>query len=389
MPAELICATCHGMAPADLLRWRCSCGGLYDLRLKAIFPREAIRNRPQSLWRYREALPLPPGGEVVTLGEPVTPLHPWPALPGSHLKLEFLLPTGSFKDRGACVMLSHMKRLGVQAGVEDSSGNAAASVAAYAARAGIACRIFVPASASSGKLAQIATYGAEVVPVPGSREDVAAAARQEAEHRYYASHVFNPYFFQGTKTFAFEVWEQLGFRAPDQVILPVGHGTLYLGAYIGFRDLLEAGEIPRLPRLIGIQAEPCSPLAAAWNGRPDAEPGTTIAEGIRIATPDRAEAILEACRQSDGDLLTVSEAEIVSALFTLGRAGLYVEPTAAVAPAGALKLAVAGRLPAGGTTVIPLTGSGLKAGSTIAELLRRQSDGGTRGSQHPGRMAPH
>jgi threonine synthase len=263
-----------------------------------------------------------------------------------------------------------MKRLGIRAGVEDSSGNAAAAVAAYAAQAGIACRIFVPASASSGKLAQIAAYGAEVVPVPGTREDVAAAARQAAAHSYYASHVFNPYFFQGTKTFAYEAWEQLGFRAPDLVILPVGHGTLYLGAYLGFRDLLEAGEIPRLPRLIGIQAEPCAPLAAAWSGRPAALPGTTIAEGIRIAAPDRAEAILEACRQSDGDLLTVSETEIVSALFTLGRAGLYVEPTAAVAPAGALKLAAAGRLPAGGTTVIPLTGSGLKAGSTIAELLK-------------------
>jgi threonine synthase len=245
-------------------------------------------------------------------------------------------------------------------------------VAAYAARAGIACRIFVPASASSGKLAQIATYGAEVVPVPGSREDVAAAARKEAERSYYASHVFNPYFFQGTKSFAFEIWEQLGFRAPDQLILPVGHGTLYLGAYLGFRDLLKAGEIPRLPRLIGIQAEPCAPLVAAWCGRPAARPGSTIAEGIRIAAPDRAGAILQACRESDGELLTVSEEEIVSALFRLGRAGLYVEPTAAVAPAGALKLAAAGRLPGEGITVIPLTGSGLKAGSTIAELLKSQ-----------------
>ncbi len=370
MPPELICATCHGVAPADVLRWRCLCGGLYDVQFKAIFPREAIHHRPPSLWRYREALPLSPECETVTLGELVTPLLPWAVLPGSYLKMEFLLPTGSFKDRGACVMLSHMKWLGVRAGVEDSSGNAGAAVAAYAARTGIACRIFVPASTSSGKLAQIATYGAEVVPVPGTREDVAAAAQKEAERTYYASHVFNPYFFQGTKTFAYEVWEQLGFRAPDQVILPVGHGTLYLGAYLGFRDLLEAGEIGRLPRLIGIQAEPCAPLAAARHGRPPAEPGTTIAEGIRIAAPDRAEAILAACCQTDGDLLTVSEAEIASALFTLGRAGLYVEPTAAVAPAGGLKLAAAGRLPAGTTTVIPLTGSGLKAGSAIADLLK-------------------
>ena len=378
-----MCATCQTAAPRETLRWRCPCGGLYDLRVTAAFPREALRGRPQTLWRYREALPLLPGCDAVTLGEPITPLLPWSALPGSHVKLEFLLPTGSFKDRGACVMLTHMKGLGVRAAVEDSSGNAAAAVAAYSARAGIACRIFVPASASSGKLAQIATYGADVVPVPGSREDVAAAARREAERSYYASHVFNPYFFQGTKTFAFEVWEQLGFRAPDRVILPVGHGTLYLGAYLGFRDLLTAGAIPRLPRLIGIQAEPCAPLVAAWRGEPPAEPASTIAEGIRIAAPDRADAILQACRESDGELLTVSEEEIISALFRLGRAGLYVEPTAAVAPAGALKLAAAGRLPAEGITVIPLTGSGLKAGSTIAELLKRQADRNTPRSPSP------
>jgi len=372
VPATLVCADCRQAAPPDTVRWRCACGGPYDLVAPASFPRDAIRSRLQTLWRYREALPLPRTCDGVSLGEPLTPLLPWPALPGSHLKLEFLLPTGSFKDRGACVMLSHMKGLGVRAAVEDSSGNAAAAVAAYSARAGIACRIFVPASTSSGKLAQIATYGADLVPVPGTREDVAAAARREAEQSYYASHVFNPYFFHGTKTFAFEVWEQLGFRAPDQVILPVGHGTLYLGAYLGFRDLLQAGEIARLPRLIGVQAEPCAPLAAAWRGTPAPAPGSTIAEGIRIAAPDRAGAILQACRESQGELLTVSEDEIVSTLFQLGRAGLYIEPTAAVAPAGALRLAAAGRLPAGETTVIPLTGSGLKAGHTIAELLKQE-----------------
>jgi len=366
----LLCAACRQAAPPETLRWRCPCGGLYDLVAPAAFPRDAIRSRPQSLWRYREALPLPPACEPVSLGEPVTPLLPWPAVPGCHLKLEFLLPTGSFKDRGACVMLSHMQAAGVRAAVEDSSGNAAAAVAAYSARAGIGCRIFVPASTSAGKLTQIAAYGADVALIPGTREDVAAAARREAGQSYYASHVFNPYFFHGTKTFAFEVWEQLGFRAPDRLVLPVGHGTLYLGAYLGFRDLLTAGEIPRLPRLIGVQAEPCAPLAAAWRGEPAPAPGSTVAEGIRIAAPDRAGAILQACRESGGDLLTVSEAEIVSTLFQLARAGLYVEPTAAVAPAGALKLAASGQLPAGESTVIPLTGSGLKAGSTIAELLR-------------------
>jgi threonine synthase len=369
MSVEIVCARCRQSFPVDTHYWRCTCGDVFDLKTEAAFPKEAIRQRPFGLWRYREALPLPESCEPVTLGEVATPLIPWSAVPGGLLKLEFLLPSGSFKDRGACLMLSHMRHLGVHEAVEDSSGNAGAAVAAYAARSGIACRIFVPAATSTGKLTQIRSYGAVVVPVPGTREDVARAARAEAEQTYYASHVFNPFFFHGTKTFAFEVWEQLGFRAPDRLILPVGHGTLYLGAYLGFRDLLEAGEIPRLPRLIGIQAESCAPLAARWRGEPLGEARPTLAEGIRIAAPDRVEAVLAACRESGGELLAVSEREIESAFHSLARLGLYVEPTAAAAPAGALKLLAGGRLPAGETTVIPLTGSGLKAGHAIAKLL--------------------
>ena len=370
MLAVLVCSVCRLSAPADSPGWRCACGAPYDLRTEAAFPREAILRRPASFWRYHEALPLPPACEPVTLGETLTPLVPWPDVPGCHLKLEFLFPTGSFKDRGAAVLLTHLRARGVRQVVEDSSGNAGAAVAAYAAHAGIGCRIFVPAATSSGKLAQITAYGATVVPVEGTREAVTVSARAEAEQSDYASHVFSPFFFHGTKTFAFEVWEQLGFRAPDCLILPVGHGTLFLGAYLGFRDLLAAGEIRALPRLIGVQAAACAPLAAAWRGAPTAVPEDTLAEGIRIAAPDRAAAILQACRESDGEILTVSEPEIVSTFFRLARAGFYVEPTAAAAPAAALKLSAAGRLPAGETTIVPLTGTGLKAGSTIAALLK-------------------
>ncbi len=370
MSIELVCATCGRAASPSTRSWRCACGGLYGLRAPAAFPRNAIRSRPATLWRYREALPLPADCEPVTLGEPVTPLLPWPAVAGCLLKAECLFPSGSFKDRGACVMLSHMRSQGVRDAVEDSSGNAGAAVAAYAARAGIACRIFVPAAASTGKLTQIAAYGATVVPVSGSREDTAAATRAEAERCYYASHVFNPFFLHGCKTFAFEIWEQLGCRAPDALILPVGNGTLYLGAYLGFRDLQAAGEIPRLPRLIGVQAESCAPLAARWHGRPAGAPGSTLAEGIRIAQPERGAEILAACRETDGDFVTVSESEIAAALLALAAVGLYVEPTAAAAPAAALQQVAAGCLSARETTVVPLTGSGLKAGSAISEILK-------------------
>jgi threonine synthase len=369
MLPRLYCSRCRSSAPLEHPGWRCVCGGLFDLETAAEFPKDAILSRPFTLWRYREALPLPPETPVVTLGEAVTPLVEWPSLPGARLKLEYLCPSGSFKDRGAAILLTHLARMGVRSVVEDSSGNAGAAVAAYAARAGIACRIFVPASTSPGKLTQIAAYGATVMPIPGNREAVATAARAAAERSWYASHVFNPYFFHGTKTFAFEVWEQLGFRAPESVILPVGHGTLLLGAYLGFSDLLRAGAIARLPRLIGVQAERCNPLAAAWRGQEPAPPQDTLAEGIRIAAPDRAPAILEACRKSGGELVSVSEAEIAAALRTLCRGGWYVEPTAAAAPAAALQLRSSGRLSPDGISVIPLTGSGLKAGTTIATVL--------------------
>jgi threonine synthase len=342
---------------------------VFDLESNAAFPRQAIQGRPPTLWRYREALPIPAEAAPITLGEGLTPLVEWPVLPGARLKLEYLFPTGSFKDRGAAVLMTHLARLGVRSVVEDSSGNAGAAVAAYAARAGIACRIFVPAATSPAKLTQIAAYGASVVPVDGNREAVAEAARVAAKQSWYASHVFSPYFFQGTKTFAFEVWEQLGFQAPDAVILPVGHGTLFLGAFLGFRELLAAKAIERLPRLIGVQAERCSPLVAAWRHQPPVPPQETLAEGIRIAAPDRAPAILEACRLSGGELVSVSEAEIAATLATLCRSGWYVEPTAAAAPAAALQLAASGQLSPHETTIVPLTGNGLKAGSTIEKVL--------------------
>ena len=371
MPSRLVCTRCRRTLPAETPDWRCVCGGPFDLEHVPAFPREAIQARPSTFWRYREALPISGETPLVTLGETLTPLLEWPALPGAQLKLEYLFPTGSFKDRGAALLLTHAARQGIRSVVEDSSGNAGAAVAAYAARAGIACRIFVPAATSPGKLSQIAAYGATVVPVPGTREDVTVAARAAAEDSWYASHVFSPYFFHGTKTFAFEVWEQLGFKAPDVVVVPVGHGTLLLGAFIGFCELRAAGAIGRLPRMIGVQAARCDPLVAAWHGRQPTAPEETLAEGIRIGAPDRGPAILEACRQSGGELVAVSEAEIGATLDTLCRAGWFVEPTAAAAPAAALQLAASGRLSPDEITVVPLTGSGLKAASTIQKVLGR------------------
>jgi threonine synthase len=301
----------------------------------------------------------------VTLGEVTTPLVET-ELDGLrfHCKVEYLSPTGSFKDRGTAVLVSVLRALGVTEVVEDSSGNAGASLAAYTARAGIACRIFVPAHASTVKKAQIAAFGAQLVGVPGPRENAAQAVQQAAmEGAYYASHYYSPFGLAGLRTVAYELWEQLGRRAPDNIVLPAGHGTLLLGIYRGFRDLKQSGLIPRLPRLFAVQARTCAPLYAAFiQGSTEpipVEEGATMAEGVRISRPLRGREILAAVRETGGQVLAVSDGETLAARDALARRGLYVEPTSAVAIAALAHLRPV--ISAGETTVVPLTGSGFKS----------------------------
>jgi threonine synthase len=287
------------------------------------------------------------------------------------LKLDYLSPSGSFKDRGATVMVSKLRELGIAEIVEDSSGNAGSAIALYCARAGIRASIYVPASVSAGKLAQIAASGATIHRIEGTREDVARAALAAAERSYYASHSWSPFFFHGTKTFAFEVCEQLDWQAPDVVISPVGNGTLLLGAFIGFCELRSSGVIEYLPTLIGAQSEGCAPIHKAWEtSLQDIAPMTrtpTIAEGIAVARPVRGRQILRAIRETGGRTIVVNEQEILEALKILCRRGYYVEPTAAVALAGAMKMKDDLQ---GKTVVVPLTGSGLKAGEQVTRVLQ-------------------
>ena len=306
----------------------------------------------------------------MSLGEGMTPLLPlqWDGVEVV-CKLEFLMPTGSFKDRGATVLLSLARHLGVRQVVEDSSGNAAAAMAAYAAAAGLACDLFVPADASPDKLAQARAYGAAVRAIPGGREAAAGAAQQAAATTFYASHVWHPAFFAGTRTFAYELWEQLGGRGPDVVVLPAGHGTLLLGSWWGFADLVRWGYLARGPRLIAVQANRCAPVAHAWAGRKSPAPERTVAEGIAIAAPVRLRQMLRAVEETGGAVLAVPEEAIVSAWRGAAAAGLFVEPTAAAALAGLSAALRAGLCRPGERIVVPLTGSGLKAASAVARLI--------------------
>ncbi len=370
---QLICSKCRTTYTLNEPIWRCpQCGSMLDLDFTPIFDLIKINGRPHNLWRYREAIPIERDGSIISFDEGFTPLlevlfqgrSVW-------VKQDHLFPTGSYKDRGATVLISKMNELGIRRCVEDSSGNAGCAVAAYCARAGIACDIYVPHDTAQAKLAQIQLYGAGLVRVPGTREDTAAAVMQAAQSQYYASHSWNPFFFQGTKTYAYEVCEQLGWRAPDVVILPVGNGTLLLGAQIGFAELHRAGLTQHEPRLVAVQSENCAPLAQAWAENlaeiPAIHKKDTLAEGIAIAAPIRGRQIVQAVRQSGGEFITVSDGEVKAALRSLCARGYYVEPTAAATAAGVEKYLV--NHPRSELIVSVFTGSGLKATEKMLALL--------------------
>jgi len=363
--SALVCTECQARHPLTAPIWRCRCGGLLDIVHTPKLDPAAVAKLPPTLWRYREAMALAPHAQPITMGEGFTPLLPIKLERVRFLaKLDQLFPTGSFKDRGAAVLMSQVAALRIRTVVEDSSGNAGCAIAAYGARARITCHIYVPSSNAPAKLEQIAAYGARLHRIPGTRQDTADAALAAAEKAYYASHVWNPFFFEGTKTWAYEVCEQMGWRAPDAVVLPIGNGSLLLGAAIGFRELRDMGIIADVPRLIGVQAEGCAPLAQAYRqGLAEPTPveaAQTVAEGIAIAAPKRGRQVLEAIHASRGTVLTVDDDALAAVQHALAQQGLYVEPTAAAGPAGVVRVRQLGVLPAGATVVTSLTGHGLK-----------------------------
>lgn len=353
------CSNCGRLHPLDLPDWKCPvCGGLLNLSAPAVFDSAQIDKQVRGLWRYRHTFPLPANAEPVTLGEGDTPLVPI-TLDGRtvHFKIEGLNPTGSFKDRGMAVMFTGLKAVGITEALEDSSGNAGAAFAGYAARAGIKARVFVPASASGPKRAQIEAYGAELALVEGPRTRATEAAQAAAEHGlYYGSHIYNPLGLAGNATAAYEIWEQLG-HAPETLIVPVGHGTLLLGLQRGFKALQAAGLIDRLPRLIAVQAMACAPIWAVHRYGRDGlrwvTEGQTIAEGIRVFQPVRGDAVLAAIAETGGAVLAYEDDAIRAGREALARLGLYAEPTCGVVWE-ALK-----QTP--GEVVVMVTGNGLKS----------------------------
>lgn len=305
----------------------------------------------RGLWRYRGDLGV--SGDPVTLGEGGTPSMPYDKF---ILKLECISPTGSFKDRGAATAITAARTAGARTVVEDSSGNAGTAIAAYAAAAGLQARVFAPDDIVPAKARAIQVLGAELIKISGPRSAVTAAAMAAARDAYDAGHARDDAFLEGTKTIAYELYEEFGDALRD-VVTPVGQGTVLIGLAMGFADLVSSGRLERSPRLHGVQSEACAPLVrGAALGRPaPVVRQPSIADGIRIPEPTRAERSYNAVRYSGGRWISVSEIDIERAWHEAARVGLLMEPTSAVAIAGAMRL----NLPAGAVLII--TGSGLKA----------------------------
>jgi len=367
MHRSLRCLSCE--APAGETALACPrCGAPLEVEWEEEAGLEEREDLP-GVFRWWPTLPLHDPSALVSLGEGNTPVVPLPrvarrlGLQEVYAKLESHNPTGSFKDRGMAVAVSWLVEHGVNRVVADSSGNAGASLAAYGARAGLQVHLFMPGSTSPAKLAQAQAHGAEVHLVDGPREVVARVAYEFSQEHglFYLSHAWSPFFTEGTRTFAYELVRQVPHVA--HLVLPVGNGTLLLGAWKAFRHLHHLGVKPRLPRLHAVQVDTFAPVASLLQGRTwsPRKGARTVAEGVAVARPPRGAQVVLAVRETGGLGVIVSEREVTAwQKFLAEREGIYCEPTSAVAFAGLSALAEARAILPEEPVVVPVTGTGLK-----------------------------
>lgn len=359
-----ICSKCGHRADVATRAPKCACGGLWQLDYKApAFDPALIDKDCWSLFRYRAFMPLiDESWRIVSLGEGMTPVVPFDN--DLLLKMDYFMPTLSFKDRGAAALITHCRAIGIDSVVQDSSGNAGNSVAAYCARAGIACEIFVPEGTSPKKIDMIRAHGATVNIVPGSRDHCAAVCRAkvDVEGKYYANHVYNPFFYEGTKTYIYEIYEQLG-RIPQNIFVPLGNGTLFIGIIKALEEFMAAGILDKMPNVVALQSEHCAPIAAAvTQGLKvpiQVAVSPTLAEGIAIGVPMRGEEILGYIQKYDCKVVLAPEDKILEARSTLAKKGIYCEHTTAANYAAYLHYcSLYGPTP---DSILPMCGAGLKS----------------------------
>jgi len=323
------------------------------------------------MWRYAELLPVIDYQDV-TLGEGLTALTRSARvekefrLGKTYFKQEFTCPTGSFKDRGASVLVARARELGAKGLVIDSSGNAAVSLSTYSARTQMKCFVFIPSYASMSKLTQSMVAGATVVKVNGTRQQAYEFANKvrEKSDLYYCGFQTNCFPTEGMKTIAYEIAEQFDWDSPDWVVFPVGTGSGLLGCYKGFLEMKKLGWIHRIPSLACVQPDGCAPISSAFTKKSSTTPvqhPKSIAEGLLISNPLRGNMVLSALKETNGTAVSVSDGEIEEATrLLIAREGLFVEPSAGTAFAGLRKLTESGDIACDERIVCVLTGSGLK-----------------------------
>lgn len=373
------CPRCHLEYPLDRPQYRCGdCGMVLEVSvdlsgLSESFREVLLRRPDRSIWRWREFLPIEDPTNIVTMGEGFTPLlRPEPlatllGLQRIHIKNDTLLPTGSLKDRSNAVGISKAKEFGVEVAAVVSTGNAAVSVAAYSAAARIKSIVLIPEGTSPEKVAQIAVYGARIIPVKGSYDDAASLYRLALQDfGWYDCLSSNPYRCEGKKSYAYELWEQLDGEVPDWIVHPTAGGTGVVATWKGYNELRRLGWTDRLPRMVAAQAAAAAPLVRAFRmGIPEVEPVVareTVAESIRVGAPSpMATRALWAIRESGGLAVEVGDPEILEAQTVLARAaGIFAEPAAATSLAAAVRLKEEGRVRADDLVVCMVTGHGLK-----------------------------
>ncbi|MBX5321559.1 MAG: pyridoxal-phosphate dependent enzyme [Candidatus Bathyarchaeota archaeon] len=363
MSYEITCTVC-GKSAKNLLDYKCaSCGNPLDVKIEKAFSKKEIRKKEYSVWRYAQFFPYVNAEEIVTLSEGWTPLVKFTG--NVYFKLENLNPTGSFKDRGSTVLISALhKQIKAFGGFisEDSSGNAGASIAAYAARVGINAKIYVPEGVSGPKLNQIMFYGAEVVKVSGTRSHVTEEAQKQEKGKIYVGHILHPIFRDGIRSLAYEIAEQLNWKAPERVYLPVSAGTLLLGVINGFKHLAAWSAIAKMPKIVACQTIQVSPLYHRFKGLSYHPPEkiTSIADALVSTNPPLLELMTKELKDAEGDAEIIKEDEILQAFKELVGKGFFVEPSSAVAYAAYQKQLQKGATAKKEKTVVVLTGNGLK-----------------------------
>lgn len=380
--SSLACRSCGSLYPVENVYACSECGGTLDVRYDYPDAFNAITSpdgRFSGLWKYRAMLPVKDTDNIVTLGEGDTPLIDVPRIAGLWgcglriaIKAESLNPSGSFKDRPCSVGVSMAKELGYRKVVLSSSGNASAAAAAYAARAGMECVVFIPDSTDPNKVVQAQAYGAKVICVRGNVAKSFGMAKECASKFGWiniTSTFLNPYTVEGDKTPAYELYHQLNGDVPDYILVPVSVGPLLVAIYKGYEEMRTVGLIEKMPAMIGVQAKNCEPLTRAYDRGENAVQGWpeafhTVAAGIAdplLGYETEGDITLSVVRRSGGVMVSLTEEELLDATAVIEkRAGLYCEPSGAASVGAVKKLWERGILRRDSTAVCLVTGNGFK-----------------------------